>query len=127
MTKAKQKKIMKRFEGKKLCITRVEKFFNFLVPKYSDLNQCYNDYPSYSVPHNASYDAMLNAMLFERCKELVNKVCAIVGAKNIISYGINSYNDNTKRFTYVINFTYQDKKYSYYLENNDNTLYAEEE
>ena len=127
MTKAKQKKIMERFEGKKLCITRVEKFFNFFEPKYSDLSQCYNDYPSYSVPHNASYNAMLNAKLFERCKELVNRVYELVGSDNIISYGIDNYNENTKRFTYVINFTYQGKKYSYYLGNNDNTLYAEEE
>lgn len=124
MTKAKQKKIMKRFEGKKLCITRVEKFFNFIEPKYSDLNQCYNDDP----PYNAIVlDSHLNAMRLERYKELFNKVCNLVGSENIISYGIASVNHNFMQFTYVINFKYQDKKYSYYFDNNYNTLYAEEE
>lgn len=94
MKKELEEKIISRFP-EIMRISRVKKFEGFIIPHYSDLYECYNNYSVYK------------ARAYEYCKELCNRVWDFVGYENIISWGISSY--NIMQFSYVINFTYQDK------------------
>ena len=111
MKKELEKKIISRFPDN-FRVSRIKKFEGFIIPHYSTLRECYNNYSYYK------------ERALEYCKELFNRVYDLVGFENIISWGIVSY--NIMQFTYVINFIYQDKKYSYYITKDYNTLYAEE-
>ena len=111
MTKAKKEEIIKRFEGRDLNISRVKKFYGFIVVNYSDIYWCY-ERPSY-----------YKVKAYDYCQELRAKVCKIEGV-DLFSSGIVSF--NKMQFSYVINFMYQGKRYSYYITKDYNTLYAEE-
>ena len=111
MKKEKKQEIMKLFKDNNIHISRVYKYYNFIIPRYYDLYACYNNY---------SYN---KEIAFNYCLDVVRNI-DILSNCELVSHGIVSY--NCMMFTYVINFIYQDKKYSLYITKDYNTLYAEE-
>lgn len=110
MTKTIQEQIKELFKDYDLQISRVKKFEGFITPNYSGLYWCY-ERPSY-----------YKVKAFDYCENLLYKLNRIEGV-NIYNYGIVSY--CKMQFTYAINFTYQGKKYCYYITKCYNTLMAE--